>query len=83
MRGSEIGYVPKRKRCPQPSLDEYNDWSLESTQNGEVIEGRKIQAVPLNGRSYTDLLSLQGAPHGAIAGAEPSTSLNEPYDDRT
>src|SRR4029077_9386589 len=31
----------------------------ESTQNGEVIEGRKIEAVPLNGRSYTDLLSLQ------------------------
>ena len=28
----------------------------ESTQNGEVIEGKKILAVPLNGRSYTDLL---------------------------
>lgn len=31
----------------------------ESTQNGEVIESSKITAVPLNGRSYTDLLSLQ------------------------
>jgi hypothetical protein len=29
------------------------------TQLGEVITGRKMTAVPLNGRSYTDLLSLQ------------------------
>src|SRR5262245_33161175 len=32
---------------------------LESTQNGEVIEGKKILAVPLNGRAYNDLLALQ------------------------
>jgi hypothetical protein len=31
----------------------------QSTQLGEVIEGSKIVAVPLNGRAYTDLLSLQ------------------------
>ena len=31
----------------------------ESTQTGEVIEGRKIVSVPLNGRAYTDLLALQ------------------------
>ena len=31
----------------------------ESTQIGEVITGAKIAAVPLNGRSYTDLLVLQ------------------------
>src|SRR5450432_1778145 len=30
-----------------------------STQNGEVITARTITAVPLNGRSYTDLLALQ------------------------
>jgi hypothetical protein len=30
-----------------------------STQSGEVITGAKMTAVPLNGRSYTDLLSLQ------------------------
>ena len=30
-----------------------------STQLGEVIEGEKITSVPLNGRSYTDLLALQ------------------------
>jgi hypothetical protein len=30
-----------------------------STQMGEVITGSQMEAVPLNGRSYTDLLSLQ------------------------
>jgi hypothetical protein len=31
----------------------------QSTQLGEVIEGSKITAMPLNGRAYTDLLSTQ------------------------
>jgi Carboxypeptidase regulatory-like domain len=31
----------------------------QSTQNGVVIEGTKITSVPLNGRSYIDLLKLQ------------------------
>lgn len=31
----------------------------ENTQMGEVITGRKMTSVPLNGRSYTDLLALQ------------------------
>jgi hypothetical protein len=39
-----------------------------STQLGQVITGRQMTAVPLNGRSYTDLLSLQ-------AGVAPSTSI--------
>ncbi|MGO8718617.1 MAG: carboxypeptidase regulatory-like domain-containing protein [Acidobacteriaceae bacterium] len=39
-----------------------------STQMGEVIGGRQISAVPLNGRSYTDLLSLQ-------PGVAPATSI--------
>ena len=39
-----------------------------STQLGEVITGRQMTAVPLNGRSYTDLLSLQ-------AGVAPVTSI--------
>jgi hypothetical protein len=39
-----------------------------STQMGQVITGRQITAVPLDGRSYTDLLSLQ-------AGVAPSTSI--------
>ncbi len=38
------------------------------TQMGEVIGGEKITAVPLNGRSYTDLLALQ-------PGVVPATSL--------
>jgi len=38
------------------------------TQMGEVIGGNKIAAVPLNGRSYTDLLALQ-------PGVVPATSL--------
>jgi len=31
----------------------------QSTQMGDVIEGETIAAVPLNGRSYIDLLALQ------------------------
>ena len=31
----------------------------QSTQNGEVINSQKILAVPLNGRDFTNLLSLQ------------------------
>ena len=31
----------------------------QSTQMGDVIEGSKITSVPLNGRSYIDLLALQ------------------------
>ena len=38
------------------------------TQLGEVISGSKMTAVPLNGRSYTDLLALQ-------PGVAPATSL--------
>ena len=30
-----------------------------STQAGEVITGRQMTVVPLNGRSFTDLLALQ------------------------
>jgi hypothetical protein len=31
----------------------------QSTQNGVVIDGTKVTSVPLNGRSYIDLLKLQ------------------------
>jgi hypothetical protein len=40
-----------------------------STQLGQVITGRQVTAVPLNGRSYTDLLSLQ-------PGVAPQTTIN-------
>ena len=39
-----------------------------STQIGEVITGAQITAMPLNGRSYTDLLALQ-------PGVAPVTSI--------
>lgn len=40
-----------------------------NTQMGEVISGRQMTAVPLNGRSFTDLLSLQ-------PGVAPATSIS-------
>jgi hypothetical protein len=46
-----------------------------STQLGEVISGRETTAVPLNGRSYTDLLSLQ--PGVAPATAITSTTVQD------
>lgn len=39
-----------------------------SSQLGEFIDSKQIAAVPLNGRSYTDLLSLQ-------PGVAPATSI--------
>jgi hypothetical protein len=38
------------------------------TQMGEVVTGKQMTAVPLNGRSYTDLLALQ-------SGVVPVTSI--------
>ena len=38
------------------------------TQLGQVITGRQMEAVPLDGRSFTDLLSLQ-------AGVAPASSI--------
>ena len=40
----------------------------ESTQMGDVISGKTMTAVPLNGRAYTDLLALQPgvSPYNAI-----------------
>jgi hypothetical protein len=40
-----------------------------TTQNGEVITAAEMTAVPLNGRSFTDLLTLQ-------PGVAPLTSIN-------
>ncbi len=42
---------------------------VADTQTGEVIGDTKMEAVPLNGRSFTDLLSLQ-------PGVAPSTSIS-------
>lgn len=50
-----------------------------STQLGQVITGRQMTSVPLDGRSYTDLLSLQPgvAPQTAIT-APPCKTLARP-----
>jgi len=51
----------------------------ESTQTGEVIEGRKIVSVPLNGRAYTDLLALQpGVVPTAYGNQAPDTQDRSP-----
>jgi hypothetical protein len=52
-----------------------------STQMGEVITGQSMTSIPLNGRSYTDLLALQPgvAPQSSGeygAGFSPSGDLN-------
>jgi hypothetical protein len=48
----------------------------QSTQMGEVINSQRIEAVPLNGRSFIDLLSLQpGVVPGAYA--EQAAGLND------
>jgi hypothetical protein len=45
--------------------------ATSDTQLGEVITGRNLAAVPLNGRSFTDLLALQPgvAPQTTITGS--------------
>ena len=43
----------------------------ENTQLGDVIDSKKMLALPLNGRSYIDLLGLQ-------AGVAPGTCANHP-----
>ena len=47
----------------------------ENTQMGEVIEDTKIDAMPLNGRSYIDLLALQPgvSPYQAGSGGVSKT----------
>ena len=51
-----------------------------STQNGQVITARQLTTVPLNGRSYTDLLTLQPgvAPATSITSARRSDSHAPP-----
>ena len=41
-----------------------------STQLGQIVTGRQMTAVPLDGRSYTDLLSLQ-------PGVAPQTAITD------
>ena len=51
----------------------------QSTQLGEVISGARITTVPLNGRSYTDLLSLQpGVVPSAYGATAPGLNDRSP-----
>jgi len=47
-----------------------------NTQMGEVITDTKMTAVPLNGRSYTDLMSLQPGVAPASSGAASSNPVS-------
>jgi Carboxypeptidase regulatory-like domain len=51
----------------------------QSTQMGEVITGTRMTTVPLNGRAYTDLLSLQpGVVPGAYRAQAPGLNDRSP-----
>ncbi len=52
----------------------------ESTQMGEVISGKTMTAVPLNGRSFTDLLALQPGVSPYSASDTGSTVNDRPVD---
>lgn len=51
----ELGAVSNTVKVQSDTLQV----ETQSTQMGDVIEGSKITSVPLNGRSYIDLLALQ------------------------
>jgi len=60
----------------------------ENTQLGDVIDSKKMLALPLNGRSYLDLLGLQAGVAPTTAGTvEGNTVSNRPvsggYDNAT
>jgi hypothetical protein len=50
----------------------------ESTQIGEVIGSTKMTSLPLNGRSYTDLLTLQPGVVPGNSGWSPGGIVNAP-----
>ncbi|MGB9515249.1 MAG: TonB-dependent receptor, partial [Candidatus Acidiferrum sp.] len=60
----EVGEQPQEVRVQEGSIAV----ETSDTQMGDVITGEKMTAVPLDGRSYTDLLGLQ-------PGVAPATSL--------
>ena len=63
-----IDAVLKWARGPMSSSSKPVLVDTTSTQMGEVITGAQMTAVPLNGRSFTDLLALQ-------PGVAPVTSI--------
>ena len=49
----------------------------ESTQMGQVITGKTMTAVPLNGRAYTDLLALQPGVSPYTAGDSGTPGISD------
>jgi len=49
----------------------------ESTQMGDVISGKTMTAVPLNGRAYTDLLALQPGVSPYTAGDSGTPGISD------
>lgn len=49
----------------------------ESTQMGDVITGKAMTAVPLNGRAYTDLLALQPGVSPYTAGDSGTPGISD------
>jgi hypothetical protein len=49
-----------------------------NTSLGEVIDSNKMTTVPLNGRSYTDLLALQPGVVPLNSGVNPTGEINPP-----
>src|SRR4029077_18966531 len=77
----EVGAISEKVEVSTDSVHV----ETQSTQMGEVITGKSMEAVPLNGRSYTDLLALQPgvSPYSAgdtgtagISDRSPSGGLN-------
>jgi hypothetical protein len=68
----EIGQVAEKVTVTSSAVQV----QTQSTQMGEVIDSNRMESVPLNGRSFVDLLSLQP---GVVPGAysEQAAGLND------
>ncbi|MFI5058985.1 MAG: TonB-dependent receptor domain-containing protein [Candidatus Acidiferrales bacterium] len=71
----QVGEVSERVTVSSEAVHVETD----STQIGEVITGTRMTTVPLDGRSYTDLLSLQpGVVPSAYGAQAPGTNDRSP-----
>lgn len=67
LRADAVLHIESRSDSVEVSIVDNTTVDTLTTQIGEGIEQKKMTAVPLNGRSYTDLLALQ-------AGVIPASS---------
>jgi hypothetical protein len=73
----EVGNVTERVDVTANALQV----ETSNTQLGEVIDSQRIQQAPLNGRSYTDLLSLQPGVAPISSGTTSGIVNNSPSGD--